>query len=176
MLMRNSPLPRNQSAGRGDETPLRTVHHSPPKKNAPRPPPASHASASVSVSFIAILLSVPHRLVLLGNPVPRIQTADGETDDHQRQRPRMCPGMVLIQPGAERGAEQRWHDHRPADQAHHAEPEPNARLGLARLELARRLRADLPGEGRPVLGGFPGSVTHVERSRGGAETPFPTSP
>ena len=78
MLIRSSMLPRNQSAGRWDETPLRTVHHRPPKKIAPSTPPASHASISVSVSFIVILLLLAHRLVFLGDPMPRIQTADRE--------------------------------------------------------------------------------------------------
>src|SRR5471030_901283 len=101
MLMRSSPLPRNQSAGCGDETPWRTVHHNPPKKIAPSKPPASPASVSVSVSFIAVLRFLPHRLVLLRHPIPRIQTADRETDDQQRQRPWVRARMMLVQPDTE---------------------------------------------------------------------------
>src|SRR5664280_1973553 len=62
MLIRSSRLPKNQSAGCLDETPLRTVHQRPPKKIAPSKRPATNASARVSNSFIVILLFVPHAL------------------------------------------------------------------------------------------------------------------
>ena len=117
MPIRSSRLPKNQSAGCVDATPLRTVHQRPPKKIAPRAPPASPASASVNVSFIVILLLLPHRLVFLGHPMPRIQTAEGETGHQQRQRPGPCARMASVQPEAERRAEQRRNDHRPADRA-----------------------------------------------------------
>ena len=57
--------------------------------------------------------------------------------------------IVLVQPDTERRAEQRRNHHRPADQPHHAQAEPDALRGVTpRLELARRLRADLPTERR----------------------------
>jgi hypothetical protein len=133
----------------------RTVHQRPPKKTAPSPTPATHASARVNVSFIVILLFLPHRLVFLGDPVPRVQTADRESGHQQRQRPGMLARMVFVQPDAERRTEQRRNDHRPADQPHHAQPEPDALTRIAPcLELARRLRADLPGEGRFAFRGI----------------------
>src|SRR5664280_3544144 len=151
MLILRSRLPTNQSAGCLDETALRTVHQRPPKKITPSTAPAVNASARVSVSFIVILLILPHRLLLLGDPMPGIQTADHEAGHQQRQRPRMGSRMASVQPDAEHCAEQRWHDHRPADQPHHAQAEPDALRGFTRPELAVRLRADLPGEGRFVL-------------------------
>jgi len=53
---------------------------------APSNRPAIHASASVNHSFIPILLFVPHRLVFPGDPMPRIQTANGQTDDKGPRR------------------------------------------------------------------------------------------
>src|ERR1039458_10803844 len=47
MPIRASRLAKNQSAGCLDETPLRTVHQSPPKNTAPSPPPAAHASTNI---------------------------------------------------------------------------------------------------------------------------------
>ncbi len=56
------------------------------------------------------------------------------------------PGILFVQPETERRAEQRRHRHRPADQPHHAQAEPDGpRRVTLRLELARRLRADLLG-------------------------------
>src|SRR3990172_9573945 len=98
MLMRASALPKNQSAGRGDEAPLLTVHQSPPKKIAPRAAPATHASASISVSFTGIVLFLPHGTVFLGDPVPRIDTAEREPGHQQRQRPGVRSRMVFVQP------------------------------------------------------------------------------
>src|ERR1039458_9558418 len=89
MPIRTSRLAKNQSAGCLDETPLRTVHQSPPKNTAPSPPPAAHASTNIRVSFIVILLFLPHGFVFLGNPMPRIQTANHEPAHQQRQRPGM---------------------------------------------------------------------------------------
>src|SRR5664280_3253551 len=102
MLIRSSRLPKNQSAGCLDETPLRTVHQRPPKKIAPSKRPATNASARVSNSFIVILLFVPHCLVFLGDPMPRIQTADREPGHQQRQRPGMLARMVFVQPDTKR--------------------------------------------------------------------------
>src|ERR1035437_4589579 len=107
MLIRNSPLPRNHRAGCFDDRPLRTVHHRPPKKIAPSKKPTTPAKASISVSFIGILLFLPHGLVFLDDPVPRIQTADRETGHQQRQRPGMLARVVLVQPETERRAEER---------------------------------------------------------------------
>ena len=78
---------------------------------------------------------------------------------------------------AERCAEERRYRHRPADQSHHAQAKPDARLGVTpRLELARRLRADLPGEGRRDLRGFLWLVIHVEIPRSDAGIRLPVSP
>src|ERR1019366_2973973 len=88
----------------------------------------------------------------------------------------MFARMVFVQPDAKRCAEQRRHRHRPADQPHHAQPEPDALLRLTRLELAGCLRADLAGECRLVLCSFLWLVIHVEKSRSDAEIPFPISP
>src|SRR5664280_640362 len=126
MLIRSSRLPKNQSAGCLDETPLRTVHQRPPKKIAPSKPPATPASPSVRVSFIVILLSVPHGLVLLGDPIPRIQAADRQSGHQQRQCPGVLAWMVFVQPDTERCAEQRRNNDRPADEPHHAQAEPDA--------------------------------------------------
>ena len=79
--------------------------------------------------------------------MPGIQTADRQPGNQQRQRPGMTSRMVFVQPDTERRAEQRRNDHRPADKPHHAQAKPDALRGVApRLELARRLRADLPAE------------------------------
>src|SRR5664279_1235914 len=137
-------LPKNQSAGRSDETPLITVHQSPPKKNAPSNRPAAKAGARSKNSFIVILLFFANLFVFLGHPMPRIKTTDGEPGDHQRQRPGMLARIMLVQPDTERRPEQRRTDHRPADKPHHSQPVPNALRGITpRLKLARRLRADL---------------------------------
>src|ERR1035437_2411503 len=88
----------------------------------------------------------------------------------------MFARMVFVQPDTKRCAEQRRHRHRPADQPHHAQPEPDALRGFTRLELAGRLRADLASEGRLVFWGFLWLVIHVEKSRSDAEIPFPISP
>src|SRR5208283_4241734 len=101
-----SRLAKSQSAGCLDETPLRTVHQSPPKNTAPSPPPAAHASTSIRVSFIVILRFLPHRLVFLGHPIPRIQTADCEPGHQQCRRPAMPAGVVFVQPDSECGPEQ----------------------------------------------------------------------
>ena len=85
--------------------------------------------------------------------------------------------MPLVQPETQRRAEQRRNRHRPADEPHHAQAEPDLRRVAPRLELARRLRADLLGEvGAPLAALLVGFVTHVEGSRGDAEIPPPASP
>ena len=71
-----------------------------------------------------------------------------------------CARVPLVQPEAERRAEQGRDRHRPADEPHHAQAEPDLRGVALRLELARRLRADLLGEGRPDLRGSCGSARH----------------
>src|SRR5271166_5127175 len=137
-------LVKNHSAGREDETPLTTVHQRPPKKNAPSKRPKANAGTRNKSSFIAFLLFVPNLLALLGHPMPRIQTPDGEPSHQQRQRPGMLAWIMLIQPDTERRPQQRRNHHRPADQPHHPQAEPDALRGVTpRLEFARRLRADL---------------------------------
>src|SRR5512135_1920667 len=108
-------LPRNQSAGCLDETLLRTVHQRPPKNSAPSKTPVTKASARTTLSFIMILLVPLHLLVLLIHPMPGIHTPDDQPDDQQRQRPGMPSWMAIVQPNAERRAEQRRNHHRPAD-------------------------------------------------------------
>jgi hypothetical protein len=49
--------------------------------------PAANAGARNKNSFIVILQFVPHLVVFLGYPMPRIQTADCEPSHQQRQRP-----------------------------------------------------------------------------------------
>src|SRR5271156_6596704 len=170
MLIRSSRLPKNQSAGRWDERPFRTVHQRPPKKIAPSHAPAANASARDKKSFIVILLFVPNLLVFLGHPMPRIQTADDQADNQQHQSPGLGSGIALVQPETERRAEQRGNHYRPADQAHHAQTEPDARRGVTPgFELARRLRADLLTEGglwlQELVLGF---VRHCGKSPCGA--------
>src|SRR5665811_2522485 len=116
MLIRSSRLPKNQSAGCLDEAPLRTVNQRPPKKIAPSNIPAANASARDKNSFIVILLFVPHLLVFLGHPMPRVQTADREPGHQQRQRPGMLARIMLVQPDTERRAEQSRNRDRPPDQ------------------------------------------------------------
>src|ERR1039458_2417641 len=118
MLIRSSMLPKNQSAGRWDETPLITVHQRPPKKNAPSNRPAANAGARNKNSFIVILLFVPHLFLFLGHPMPRIETTDCEAGHQQRQRPGMLARIMLVQPDTERRAEQSRNRDRPADQPH----------------------------------------------------------
>ena len=60
-------------------------------RRATRPP--ANASTRVNVSFIVILLFVPHRLVFLGHPMPGIQTADA------RARPPAAPASRNALPG-----------------------------------------------------------------------------
>src|SRR5664280_1461510 len=125
MLIRTSRLPKNQSAGCLDETPFLTVHQRPPKKTTPSKSPTANASASVRVSFIVILLFVPHRFVFLDDPMPRIQTTNRQPGHQQRQRPGMPARVVSVQPNPECRAKQRRNCHRPADQPHHAEAKPD---------------------------------------------------
>src|ERR1039458_4430636 len=151
MLVRSHRLPRNQRAARLDETPLRTVHQRPPKNIAPSKMPAARAGSRRKVSFIAHLLFLAHFLILLIHPMPGIQTTDGQADNQQHQRPGMLSRMAIVQPDAQRRAEQRRNHHRPADQPHHAQAKPDALRGLPRLEFARRLGADLPAQGALVF-------------------------
>jgi hypothetical protein len=105
--------------------------------------------------------------------MPGIQTADRKAGHQQRQRPGMASRMALSSQMTQRRAEQRRNRHRPADQPHHAQAKPDAGRGVApRLELARRLRADLPTEGRlrALISVF--FVTHDETPRSGGENRF----
>src|SRR5581483_7924027 len=104
-------LPRNHSAGRLEETPLRTVHQRPPKKMAPSKNPAAKATAGIRNSFIVALRFVLHCFCFLRDPIPSVQTSDRQPDHQERQGPRMFAWMVFIQPDAERRAEKRRHDH-----------------------------------------------------------------
>src|SRR5512137_2344333 len=99
-------------------TPLRTVHHSPPKKNIPSNIPASSAGASSSGSVMFVSLRVDF-FVFLVYPMPGVETAQPQTDGEQRERPRMFAGVMLVDPDAQRRAEQRGDRHRPAHQPHH---------------------------------------------------------
>src|SRR5580698_8064866 len=101
MLIRSSRLPKNQSAGCFDETHCRTVHHSPPKRIVPITPPATQDRNNVRVSFILVLLPFANGLVFAGNPMPRVQTSDGEPANQECQRPAMFAGVVLVQPKTE---------------------------------------------------------------------------
>ena len=76
MPIRSNMLPRNQSAGDLEKTPLRTVHQRPPKNIAPSKRPATKANTKIKKLFIVFLSFVVHGLVFLGDPMPRIQTAD----------------------------------------------------------------------------------------------------
>src|SRR3989338_8982432 len=56
--------------------------------------------------------------------------------------------IAFIQPDTQRRAEQSRYRYRPANQPHHAKPQPHGLHGLAlRAQLARFLSADLPDEG-----------------------------
>src|ERR1700722_3965500 len=103
--MRRSMLPKNQSAGRRAERPLRTVHQRPAKKIAPSTRPAAPASNNGSGSFIVRPLVISHCLFFIGDPMPRVQTTNREPHDQERERPGMGSGMMFVQPDAECGAE-----------------------------------------------------------------------
>src|ERR1035438_5174871 len=146
-MVRSNRLQRNQSAGCWDEEPLRTVHQRPPKNITPSKTPVTVANTRLKASVIIILLFLPHLLVFLVHPMPGIQTADGQANDQQHQRPGMVSWMAIVEPDTERRAEQRRNNHGPADKPHHAQAKPDALRGVSpRLELACRLRADLPTE------------------------------
>ena len=151
MLIRSSRLPRNQSAGCLDETPLRTVHQRPPKKIAPSKTPATNASTRVRVSFIVILLFVPHLPCLPWRPNARHSNSRSIKPGHQqRQRPGMaCPDSVC--PTRYRAPRRAASEPTTDQPISPIMPKPNQTpwRGVApRLELARRLRADLPAERR----------------------------
>src|ERR1700733_5967041 len=147
MPVRSNRLPKNSIAGCLDDIPLRTVHQRPPKNIAPSETPATSANTRTKASYIVVLLFVSHLLVFLAHPMPGIQTADDQTDYQQRQRPGNLSRMTIVQPDTERGSEQRRDHHRPADQTHHAQAEPDPLRGVApRLQLTRCLRGDLPAE------------------------------
>src|SRR5476651_801299 len=107
MATRNSRLAANQSPGRLEGIPWRIVHHRPPKNIAPSTIPAAPASSSAGTSFMVILI-VLHRLALVGDPTPCIETSKRKSRDQQRKGPGMFSGVVMVQPPAERGAEQCW--------------------------------------------------------------------
>ena len=149
MLIRRSRLPRNQSAGWEDRTPLRTVHQSPPKKMSPSIPPPSPANATIEWFIHGDLPLLAAWPCLPWRPNAR------HSNSRPRARPRGAPkrpGMrariMLVQPHARRRAEQRRDVHGPADHSRHAQAEPDALHAVAPcLDLARRLRADQVHEG-----------------------------
>lgn len=57
-------------------------------------------SLRCKVLFIFILRFPSHFLVFLSDPMPGIQTADGETDNQQHQCPGMASWAVFVQPDA----------------------------------------------------------------------------
>src|SRR5476649_1843185 len=100
MPMRSTILPKNQSATCLDEAIWRTVHQRPPKKIAPIPKPAIHASNNVSVSLMVIFLFFAHGFFFLGDPMPRIEATDHESCHQERQCPGMLARIVFVQPDA----------------------------------------------------------------------------
>ena len=69
------------------EPSTRARRRRPPRAQRRPPEPAPESSCHSS-----ILLFLSHRPVLLGHPVPGVQTADDQPDDQQRQ----CPGMAVL--------------------------------------------------------------------------------
>ena len=111
---------------------------------------AIHSSLSSCSSRMA-LSSLATQCHALRQPIARPATSSASVQG-------CCARIMLVQPDAERRAEQRRNGHRPADQAHHAEAEPDALRAVApRLELTRGLRATSSGECRvsasAVVGG-----------------------
>jgi hypothetical protein len=149
MLVRSSRLPRNQSAGRFDERPLRTVHQRPPKKNTPSKTPALPAEHQ-NHSFIHRHPPVRPAWPCLPWP-PNARHSNSRSRGRQPAAPASRNGFPdsAVQPETKRRAEQRRNRDRPADQPHHAQAEPDRACDIApRLELARRLRTDLLTERR----------------------------
>src|SRR5674476_36231 len=108
MLVRARKLVKNQKAIRLEEIANRTVNQRPPKNTAPSSSPHANATTSGRCSRIGSPLFIPHRLVLVRDPVPRIHAPDHKSGSHERQRPRVLPRMMLIKPEAKPCAEQRW--------------------------------------------------------------------
>src|ERR1035441_8983079 len=143
--VRATRLQRNQSAGWFEETTFRTVHQRPPKNIAPSEIPISRASTRLNVLVMAILLFLQHLFVFLVHPMPGIEAADCEADNQQRQRPGMTAGMMAVQPDTQTCARKGRDRHRPADETHHPQAEPNALGGIALRPLfTRHFRRDLP--------------------------------
>jgi hypothetical protein len=125
---------------------LRTVHQRPPKKIAPSKPPGPrqhqikfHSSPSSCSSRMA-LSSLATQCQAFKQPRTRPATSSASVQEWRAR-------MAFVQPETKRRAEQRRNHHRPADQPHHAQAKPDPRRGVfPRLELARRLRADLPAK------------------------------
>src|SRR5450830_122213 len=149
MHIRSNMLPVNQSAGRLELTPRRTVHHRPPKKIAPSKMPATNANAKLNGSFITVLLLLVYFPVFLGHPMPRIEATEPQSDGQQHERPGTAPWIAIVQPDSECRAEQRRHHHRPSNQAHHAQSRPHDMRDMTLgLEFSRLLLAHLKAEFR----------------------------
>ena len=153
MLIRSSRLPKNQSAGRLDETPLRTVHQRPPKKIAPSNTPATNASTRRQ-SFIHRYPPVPPALPCLPwRPNATHSNSRSTSPATSSASVQEClPGWCLSSqiPSAAPSSVGTTTD-QPISPIM---PKPNQTPCVEltpRLELARRLRADLPAERRLVL-------------------------
>ena len=98
--------------------------------------------------------------------MPGVEAAERQSGHQERQRPGVSARELFVDPEPKRRAEQCRHDHRPTDQPHHAEAEPDPRRRVAlRLELAGGLGADRCGKVRAgVRGSTDGFVIHVEGS------------
>ena len=68
--------------------------------------------------------------------------------------------LSLVQPKTQCSAQHGGDRDRPADEAHHAQAEPDLGRVALRPELARRLRPDFLGERRSGLRGLPGRLRH----------------
>jgi hypothetical protein len=179
MPVRSSRLPKNHSAGRGDD---HALAHRPPQaaeENAPSPSPARDATTSIRWF---IHRRPPVRRAWLCPPwTPKTTRSDSRSSVRppKRQRPGTAARIVLVQPQAQRRAEQRGNRHRPADQPHHAQSRTRrpAWSSAPRLELARR-PSRRPARRRSELGfsRVSGFVTHFERSRSDGEIRFPVWP
>src|ERR1700679_2971885 len=102
--------------------------------------PASSNRVIAGSSVMLILRCLMHLLLFLCHPMPRIEAADGQSDNQQGERPGMYSWMMPVQPKAKHCAEQCWRRHRPADESRHAETKPDAAVSLAACpELASGL-------------------------------------
>jgi len=81
--------------------------------------------------------------------------------------------MMFVQPDTERGGRAVLTTTDQPISPIMPKPKPDALRGFTRLDLARRVRADLPAKVGSFFEGFFDSLIHVERSRSDAEIPFP---